>query len=55
MIGDGSQDIGAGKAAGVRTVAVLGGFHDAAKLRALDPDFVVEDLRGLVPLVTGER
>lgn len=52
MIGDGTQDLGAGKAAGVRTVAVLGGFHDEAKLRALGPDFVIGDLRELPGIVT---
>jgi phosphoglycolate phosphatase len=54
IVGDGSQDIGAGKAAGVRTVAVLGGFHDESKLRALAPDFVIRDLRELAPIVTAE-
>jgi phosphoglycolate phosphatase len=52
MIGDGVQDIGAGKAAGVRTIAVLGGFHDEAKLRALAPDHVVRDLREIAPIIT---
>lgn len=52
IIGDGIQDIGAGKAAGVRTIAVLGGFHDERKLRALAPDHVVRDLREVAPIVT---
>lgn len=52
MIGDGTQDIGAGKAAGVRTIAVLGGFHDSEKLLALSPDFVVKDLREVPAIVS---
>jgi phosphoglycolate phosphatase len=55
MIGDGSQDIGAGKNAGVRTVAVRGGFHEAEKLRALQPDFVVSDLRELPAILKAEE
>lgn len=38
MIGDGEQDIRAGKAAGCRTVGVLFGFRDAALVRAEAPD-----------------
>jgi phosphoglycolate phosphatase len=52
MIGDGTQDIGAGKAAGVRTVAVLGGFHSEAELREHAPDFVIANLFELVAIVT---
>lgn len=54
MIGDGIQDIGAGKRAGVQTVAVLGGFHDEPALRALSPDFLIESLRELPSILTGE-
>jgi phosphoglycolate phosphatase len=38
LVGDGIQDLRAGKAAGVRTVAALFGFHDAAALRAEGAD-----------------
>lgn len=51
MVGDGTQDVGAGKAAGAHTVAVLGGFHDEARLRALAPEHVVRDLRELPALL----
>lgn len=47
MIGDGVQDIGAGRAAGCVTVAVLGGFQDEARLRAAGPDRVVRSLLDL--------
>ena len=41
MIGDGAQDIQAGKAAGVRTCGAAYGFRGEAFLRALAPDFMI--------------
>jgi phosphoglycolate phosphatase len=38
MVGDGVQDLRAGKAAGLRTAAALYGFHDAGVLRAEGAD-----------------
>lgn len=38
MVGDGPQDIRAGRAAGLRTIAVLFGFHPAERLRAENAD-----------------
>jgi len=38
MIGDGLQDLRAGRAAGLRTVACLYGFHPAAALRREEAD-----------------
>jgi phosphoglycolate phosphatase-like HAD superfamily hydrolase len=38
MIGDGVQDLRAGKAAGLRTTAALFGYRDAAALRAEGAD-----------------
>jgi phosphoglycolate phosphatase-like HAD superfamily hydrolase len=38
LVGDGVQDLRAGKAAGVRTIAALFGFHDPAALRAEGAD-----------------
>jgi phosphoglycolate phosphatase len=38
MVGDGIQDLRAGRAAGTRTVAALYGFRDAASLRAEGAD-----------------
>ena len=55
MVGDGPQDIGAGRAAGCVTVAVLGGFHDEAKLRALAPDYLLRTLHELPAVVTAHR
>ncbi len=50
MIGDGPQDVRAGQAAGVRTVAVAWGFHDAARLADLGPEILVHDPLEIVPL-----
>ncbi len=38
MVGDGPQDIAAGRAAGVRTVAALYGLNEAAVLERAEPD-----------------
>jgi phosphoglycolate phosphatase len=44
MIGDSSIDIEAGKAAGVTTCAVTGGYHPKEQLLAADPDLIVDNL-----------
>ncbi len=44
MVGDTTHDIGAGKAAGLRTFAVTWGTHDATRLRASGADVVADDL-----------
>ena len=49
MVGDTTHDVGAGKAAGLRTYAVTWGTHDAARLRAAGPDVVAPDLTALLP------
>jgi 2-phosphoglycolate phosphatase len=51
MVGDAAQDVGAGRAAGAFTVAVLGGFHDEARLGAADPHVVLESLHELEGLL----
>ena len=51
MVGDTTHDVGAGKAAGLRTYAVTWGTHDAATLRAAAPDVLADDLQGLVPIL----
>ena len=43
-IGDGPVDIHAGKAAGVRTVAISHGLHDAEELTPTAPDFLITHL-----------
>ncbi len=44
LVGDAEQDIGAARAAGCLGIAVLGGFHDEARLRAAGPDILVASL-----------
>jgi phosphoglycolate phosphatase len=51
MVGDGPQDVRAGRAAGMTTVGVLGGFAQEAALRASEPDVIVPSLFGLVELM----
>lgn len=47
VVGDGVQDIGAARAAGCVAIAVMGGFHDEAKLRAMKPDALLTSLEEL--------
>ena len=50
MVGDGEQDVIAGRAAGCVTIGVRGGFQDA-KLEAAGPDMMVGSLLELITLV----
>ena len=51
VVGDGPQDVGAGRAAGAATVAVLGGFASEERLRAAGPDRVIGSMHELATLV----
>ena len=51
LIGDGPQDVRAGQAARVHTCAVTYGFRPADELRALAPDFVIDDPLALLSLL----
>ncbi|MEO8877199.1 MAG: HAD-IA family hydrolase [Polyangiaceae bacterium] len=51
MVGDGPQDISAGKAAGCATIAVGGGFAPRARVDALVPDRFLDSMTELVPLL----
>lgn len=44
MIGDGHQDIGAGKAVGAHTIGVRGGFLDEELLERSEPDVILTSL-----------
>ena len=44
VIGDSISDVEAGRANGINSVAVATGHYDTAKLKALGPTFVFEDL-----------
>jgi phosphoglycolate phosphatase len=52
MVGDGAQDIEAGRAAGCVTVGVRGGLQGDAKLEAAAPDVLLASLRELPALLT---
>ena len=54
MVGDTIADIQAGKAAGVRTCAVMYGFGDAAALRDCRPDYCIRSFPELLSVVTRE-
>jgi phosphoglycolate phosphatase len=47
MIGDGPQDVGAGKAVGAHTIGIKGGLLPLALLIESGPDAILESLEGL--------
>jgi phosphoglycolate phosphatase len=51
VVGDGVQDVGAARAAGAVSVAVLGGFASDEALRASSPDVILPAISDLPPLV----
>jgi phosphoglycolate phosphatase len=51
MVGDGPQDIECGRAAGARTVGVLGGIASRERLLAARPDSLIDTLGELPALV----
>jgi phosphoglycolate phosphatase len=48
VVGDGTQDIEAARAAGAHAIAIAGGFHDDAKLRAAAPDAFYDNLDAFI-------
>jgi phosphoglycolate phosphatase len=51
VVGDGVQDVGAARAAGAVSVAVLGGFSADEALRASFPDVILPAILDLPPLI----
>ncbi len=51
MVGDGHQDVLGGRAAGARTVGLLGGFTDRATLEATQPDALLASIEELIALL----
>jgi phosphoglycolate phosphatase len=47
IVGDTEVDIRAGKAVGIKTVAVTSGIRSRAALEAEGPDVIVDDIRAL--------
>jgi len=55
IVGDTEVDIRAGKAVGIKTVAVLSGIRDREALEAEAPDAIVDDLHSLEEVLSGWR
>jgi len=54
-VGDTVEDVIMGQVAGTRTAAVLGGFAGREALEEASPDYLLDSLRDLVPLVGGDH
>lgn len=54
IVGDGTTDIRAGKAAGITTCAVAYGFRSEEELRRAGPDYLISRFSELTALFTGE-
>ncbi len=54
IVGDGTTDIRAGKAAGIITCSVTYGFRSAEELRKAEPDYMIHELAGLKELFRSE-
>jgi phosphoglycolate phosphatase len=52
IVGDTEADIITGKNLGLKTVAVLSGIRDREILESLEPDFIINDIRDLIKIVT---
>lgn len=52
IVGDTGNDILAGQAAGIHTVAALYGFRSAEELRGYTPDFTIERFSDLIALLS---
>ncbi len=51
MVGDSVIDVQAGKAAGIKTVAVLSGLYSRTELAAVGPDFIIDNVTLLSDIV----
>jgi len=50
-VGDSAEDLQMARSAGVRAIAVLGPFPTEKRLRAAQPDYLLESIRELPPLL----
>jgi phosphoglycolate phosphatase-like HAD superfamily hydrolase len=51
MVGDGPQDVLAGRGAGAVTVACTYGFHGREECEEADPDFLIDAIEELLPVI----
>ncbi|MFH1591919.1 MAG: HAD-IA family hydrolase [Candidatus Woesearchaeota archaeon] len=51
MVGDSTYDVLAGKRAKVKTIAVLSGRYTQRRLKAVKPDYLIRDFKGLLRIL----
>jgi phosphoglycolate phosphatase len=50
-VGDTCEEIEIGQSLGLHTVAVTGGYNSAKRLKACKPDFLIHNLKDLIPII----
>ncbi len=55
MVGDTTYDIDAGRAAGLKTIAVLSGNHSRARLKGHRPDYIIKSVADLPKLLINNQ
>ena len=48
IIGDSPEEVEIGKALGLRTIAIAGGYYSTSRLRKSKPDFLINNLIELI-------
>jgi phosphoglycolate phosphatase len=51
MVGDGPQDVLAGKSCGCRTISIAGGYNSKALLREFDPDILLDSIKEVPQII----
>ena len=51
MLGDWAEEAEAGKRAGIRTIAITGGYYSTRRLKAAKPDHLIHNLAEMIPII----
>jgi len=51
IIGDSPEEVEMGKNAGIKAIAITGGYYSASRLRNSNPDFLINNLKELIGII----
>jgi len=51
IVGDSPEEVEIGKALGLRTVAITGGYYSTSRLRASNPDYLITNIKELIAII----